>query len=159
MTVTIRPAEKRDVPALAELIEEIERYYGAADTDIQPIEERRLQVEEALFGAPPLASALLVEDEAGDIVGLAAYSYLWPAAGSSHSLFLKELYVRGTLRRQGIGARLMGELRSLAAARAGCSRVEWMADRDNPGAPAFYEALGFTKADGKIVYRVDSGTA
>ncbi|MER7932085.1 MULTISPECIES: cyclophane-containing RiPP N-acetyltransferase HaaN [unclassified Streptomyces] len=159
MTVTIRPAEKRDVPALAELIEEIERYYGAADTDIQPIDERRLQVEEALFGAPPLASALLVEDEAGDIVGLAAYSYLWPAAGSSHSLFLKELYVRGTLRRQGIGARLMGELRSLAAARPGCSRVEWMADRDNPGAPAFYEALGFTESDGKIVYRVDSGTA
>ncbi|WP_406437651.1 GNAT family N-acetyltransferase [Streptomyces sp. NBC_00631] len=159
MTVTIRPAEKRDVPALAELIEEIERYYGAADTDIQPIDERRLQVEEALFGAPPLASALLVEDEAGDIVGLAAYSYLWPAAGSSHSLFLKELYVRGTLRRQGIGARLMGELRALAAARPGCSRVEWMADRDNPGAPAFYEALGFSESEGKIVYRVDSGTA
>ena len=116
MTVTIRPAEKRDVPAVAELIEEIERFYGATDTGIQPLEERRIQVEEALFGSPPLASALLVEDETGDIVGLAAYSFLWPAAGSSHSLFLKELYVRGTLRRQGVGARLMDELRAIAAA-------------------------------------------
>ncbi|MFJ9713398.1 hypothetical protein [Streptomyces sp. NPDC101234] len=71
MSVTIRPAEKRDVPAMAELIEEIERYYGATDADIQPLDERRVQVEEALFGSPPLASALLVEDDTGDIVGLA----------------------------------------------------------------------------------------
>ncbi|GAA2656823.1 cyclophane-containing RiPP N-acetyltransferase HaaN [Streptomyces vastus] len=157
MGVTIRPAEKRDVQVVAELIEEIERYYGA--TEFQPIDERISQVEEALFGSPPLASALLVEDEAGNIVGLAAYSFLWPAAGSSHSLFLKELYVRDTLRRQGIGARLMDELRAVAAKRPGCSRVEWMADRENPGAPAFYRSLGFSECDGKIVYRVDAGAA
>ncbi|GLX51416.1 N-acetyltransferase [Streptomyces hygroscopicus subsp. hygroscopicus] len=158
MTVTIRPAEKRDVPALAELIEEIERFYGAADTDIQPLEERLSQVEEALFGSPPLAAALLVEDGAGDVAGLAAYSFLWPAAGSSHSLFLKELYVRDSLRRQGVGDRLMGELRALAAARPGCSRLEWMTDRDNPGARAFYRSLGFAEYEGKIVYRVDPRT-
>ncbi|ANP55666.1 ribosomal protein S18 acetylase RimI-like enzyme [Streptomyces griseochromogenes] len=159
MTVTIRPAEKRDIPAVAQLIEEIERFYGANDADIQPLEERRSQVEEALFGAPPLASALLVADETGDIVGLAAYSFLWPAAGSSHSLFLKELYVRDALRRQGIGVRLMDELRALAATRRGCSRVEWMTDRDNPGARAFYKSLGFAESNGKIVYQVDSSTA
>lgn len=157
MGVTIRAADKRDSVALAEMIEEIERYYGS--TEFQPFEERRSQVEEALFGSPPLASALVVEDEGGVIVGLAAYSFLWPAAGSSHSLFLKELYVRDTFRRQGVGARLMDELRALAAARPGCSRVEWMADRDNPVARAFYESRGFAESDGKIVYRVDSGAA
>ncbi|MEV8104690.1 cyclophane-containing RiPP N-acetyltransferase HaaN [Streptomyces sp. NPDC088135] len=156
MTVTIRPADRRDIVAVAELIEEIERFYGSAE--IQPLGERRSQVEEALFGSPPLASALLVEDEAGDLVGLAAYSFHWPAAGSSHSLFLKELYVRGTLRRQGVGARLLDELRALAAARPGCSRVEWMTDRDNPNARAFYKSLGFAEFDGKIVYRVDTRT-
>ncbi|MFD9349803.1 cyclophane-containing RiPP N-acetyltransferase HaaN [Streptomyces diastaticus] len=156
MTVTIRPADRRDIVAVAELIEEIERFYGS--TEIQPFDERRSQVEEALFGSPLLASALLVEDEAGDLVGLAAYSFLWPAAGSSHSLFLKELYVRDTLRRQGVGARLMDELRALAAARSGCSRVEWMTDRDNPNARAFYKSLGFAEFDGKIVYRVDTNT-
>ncbi|MFJ2947723.1 cyclophane-containing RiPP N-acetyltransferase HaaN [Streptomyces sp. NPDC087226] len=157
MTVTIRPADKQDIAALAELIEEIERFYGSAD--IQPAEERRAQVEEALFGSPPIASALVVEDTTGDLVGLAAYSFLWPAAGSSHSLFLKELYVRDTLRRQGVGTRLMNELRALAAARPGCSRVEWMTDRDNPRARSFYRRLGFTEFNGKIVYRVDAGMA
>ena len=77
-------------------------------TEIHPFEE-------ALFGSPSLASALLVEDEAGDIVGLAAYSFLWPSAGSTHSLFLRELYVRDTLRRQGVGARVMDELRAVAS--------------------------------------------
>ena len=154
MSVKIRPAEKSDVQAVAELIKEIERFYGTADADIQPYEERQTQVEEALFGSPPLASALLVEDEDGHVVGLAAYSFLWPSAGSTHSLFLKELYVRDTLRRQGIGVRLMDELRAIASARRGCSRVEWMTDSDNPDARAFYGALGFTEFDGKVVYRV-----
>ncbi|MEV5776282.1 cyclophane-containing RiPP N-acetyltransferase HaaN [Streptomyces antimycoticus] len=156
MSVTIRPADKRDVLAVAELIEEIERFYGS--TEIQSLAERQAQVEEALFGAPPMASALLVEDETGALAGLAAYSFLWPAAGSSHSLFLKELYVRDTLRRQGVGAQLMKELRAVAAARPGCSRVEWMTDHDNPGARAFYKSLGFAEFDGKIIYRVDTST-
>ncbi|MGW3421342.1 cyclophane-containing RiPP N-acetyltransferase HaaN [Streptomyces phaeochromogenes] len=159
MTVKIRPVEKSDVRGLAELIEEIERFYGTSDADIQPFDEREAQVEEALFGSPPLASALLVEDETGGIVGLAAYSFLWPSAGSTHSLFLKELYVRDTLRRQGVGARLMDELRAIAAARPGCSRVEWMTDRVNPDARAFYRSLGFAEFDGKIVYRVEAGSA
>ncbi|MFD7707885.1 cyclophane-containing RiPP N-acetyltransferase HaaN [Streptomyces sp. NPDC059786] len=155
MGVTIRAAEERDVDGLAGLVEEIERFYGASE--VQPFEERRAQVGEALFGSPPLACALVVEDADGDLAGLASYSFLWPAAGSTHSLFLKELYVRDGLRRQGVGARLMSELRTLAAARPGCSRVEWLTDRDNPRARDFYTALGFAELDGKIVYRVDSG--
>lgn len=156
MNIRIRPARAGDVWALARLIEEIERFYGA--TEIQPFEERRSQVTQALFGSPPLASALLVEDGRGDIVGMAAYSFLWPAAGSSHSLFLKELYVRDSLRRQGVGKALMRKLRDIAQERPGCSRLEWMTDRENDGARSFYRELGFTEFDGKIVYRLETGT-
>lgn len=152
MTVTIRPAEKGDVQAVAELIGEIEEFYGASE--IQPLDERTPQVEEALFGSSPLASVLVVEGEAGDIVGMAAYSFLWPAAGASHSLFLKELYIRDALRGQGIGGRLMDELRSIAVARPGCSRVEWTADSDNSIARGFYSSQGFEEHEGKIFYRV-----
>jgi hypothetical protein len=52
----------------------------------------------------------------------------------------------------------MNELRDIAAARPGCSRVEWMTDRDNPIARSFYQTLGLAEFDGKIVYRVDSLT-
>ncbi|MCO8307299.1 GNAT family N-acetyltransferase [Streptomyces sp. RKCA-744] len=52
----------------------------------------------------------------------------------------------------------MKKFQALATALPGCSRVEWMTDRDNPGARAFYKPLGFAEFDGKIVYRVGIGT-
>ncbi|MFE9854678.1 cyclophane-containing RiPP N-acetyltransferase HaaN [Streptomyces sp. NPDC005780] len=157
MPVTIRPAGQGDTLAVADLIEEIERFYGSVE--IQPMDERRTQIEQALFGSPPLAAALLVEETNGDIAGLAAYSFLWPARGTTHSLFLKELYVRETLRQQGVGAQLMAELRKVAAARPMCSRVEWMTDRSNPAARSFYRSLGFAEFEGKIMYRIDASKA
>ncbi|MEV5602957.1 GNAT family N-acetyltransferase [Streptomyces sp. NPDC052299] len=152
MTVTIRPAHQDDIPRLADLIEEIERFYGA--TEIQPLTERRSQIEAALFAPAPLAHALVADPGDGPLAGMAAYSFLWPARGTTHALFLKELYVTEPWRGSGLGARLMGELRGVAAAREGCSRVEWMADMDNPGARKFYGALGFEVVEGKVVYRV-----
>ena len=89
---------------------------------------------------------------------MAAYSFLWPAAGSSHSLFLKELYVRDSLRRQGVGKELMRELQRIAEDRPGCSRLEWMTDSENRGARSFYRELGLAEFDGKIVYRLETGT-
>jgi hypothetical protein len=60
-------------------------------TNIEPFEQRASQVEQALFGSPPLANVTLAEAD-NEILGLAAYLFLWPAAGSTHSLYLKELY-------------------------------------------------------------------
>lgn len=154
MDITIRSATAGDIGLLAALIEEVERFYGAVE--IEDITVRQAQVRQALFDSPPLAYALIAEDGEGGPVGFAAYSFLWPAAGSTHSLFLKELYVREQGRRQGVATQLMRELRDIAAARPGCSRIEWMTDRDNPDARSFYQALGFPEFDGKIVYRVDT---
>ena len=149
--IVVRDAGPGDATVVAALIEEIERFYGA--TSVQPFEEREAQVRSALFGTPPIAWLVLAVVD-GEVAGLAAYSFLWPAAGSTHSLFLKELYVRPDRRRLGVGARLMAHLRDVAAARPGCSRVEWTTDRDNPGAQAFYRRLGFEADDAKINYRV-----
>lgn len=132
------------------MIGEIERYYGA--TEVQPLEQRVEQVEQALFGSPPLADVLLAQDGA-EIIGLAAYSFLWPAVGTTHSLYLKELYVRAGNRRTGTGARLLDELRAIAEARPGCSRIEWTTDRDNKAAMEFYHALGHRELSSKIMYR------
>jgi GNAT superfamily N-acetyltransferase len=152
----IRPAGSDDAGPLARLIGDIETYYGAAG--IQPFEERVAQVRDALFSDPPLSYALVVVDDTDTIVGLAAYSFLWPAAGSTHSIFLKELYVAPDNRRRGVGAALMGALRDLAASRPGCSRLEWTTDLSNEGARAFYRELGFAEADDKVVFRVSGST-
>jgi GNAT superfamily N-acetyltransferase len=87
------------------------------------------------------------------LAGFACYSFLWPAAGLTRSLYLKELYVSGTARRAGVGARLMPGLFEIAVT-TGCSRVEWTTDQDNAQAQAFYRVLGVAPLTSKVFYRI-----
>ncbi|WP_436760438.1 N-acetyltransferase family protein [Streptosporangium sp. V21-05] len=152
MTLTIEQARPEDATLISELIEEIEIHYGVSD--ISPEEERVRQIETLLFGEFPVAWVLLARDE-DQVVGMASYSFLWPAAGASHSLFLKELFVRESARRQGVARFLMERVRQIAT-KSGCSRVEWQTERGNTDARRFYEAIGVPIHDGKIFYRINT---
>jgi GNAT superfamily N-acetyltransferase len=151
VTVSVGPAEARDAAGIADLMAELDSHYGA--TDVAPLDERTAQISRALFGLQPAAYALLARDEAR-IVGIAAYSYLWPAAGTTSSLYLKELYVRRDVRRCGIGRSLMRAVFAIAEERD-CSRVEWATEVDNHDAQDFYGSLGAPVQNGKVAYRVD----
>lgn len=150
MTV-IEPAARQDLPALIALLAEMDEFYG--DTTEGAAEERSSRLGAVLFGEVPKAAVLLAKD-AGQLVGMAAYSFLWPAVGISTSLYLKELYARQGLRRGGIGRQLMDRVLAVAK-REGCTRVEWTTDRDNEAAQGFYEALGHAVNAGKLFYRVE----
>lgn len=149
--IKLRHAVQADISVLVDLLEELDRFYGG--TEFPPRKEREQQVEMLLFGPMPAALVLLAED-GPDVVGLASYSHLWPAAGVTASLYLKELYVRKTHRCQGLGRRLMQEICRIAYD-SGCSRVEWTTDRDNVEAQAFYRQLGAPAAVTKVMYRLD----
>jgi len=151
VTVTVGPAGERDATGIAELIAEMEHHYGETGPDPN---QHLSPVKELVFGDHPAAHVLLARD--GDrLVGLAAYSFLWPAAGSTHSLYLKELYVRSGDRRGGIGRLLMAQVFDIATA-SGCSRVEWTTERDNQDARRFYQRLGVPAHPDKIFYRADA---
>ena len=135
------------MPALAELLAERDRFYGVTRPDPEPA-----AIADALFGPVPAGRALAAVHD-GAVVGLAAYSFLWPAAGVTRSLYLKELFVRAAARRLGIGKLLMRELKAVAAEHR-CSRVEWTADTDQPDAQRFYAALGAEVLATKLFYRV-----
>lgn len=145
---TIDPATPSDVAAISLLLGEIEAYYGGAAT---PADEG--QIKSALFSDAPAANVLLAR-EGAEVIGLASYSFLWPAAGADTSLYLKELFVRETNRRTGVARALLTAVRA-AASEAGCSRVEWTADQDNPTALDFYEAIGAQPNAGKVFYRLE----
>jgi GNAT superfamily N-acetyltransferase len=151
----VAPAEPQNVDSLAVLLEEMDRYYGA--TDFGPFDQRVAQIREALFGETPAASSLLAWHGA-ELVGMASYSFLWPAAGVTRSLYLKELYVAQSRQRQGIGKLLMDSLLTIAA-KHGCSRVEWTTDQESDGARRFYAKLGVPVNNGKLFYRVELGDA
>ena len=152
--IRVAPAAPADVLALTELLEEMDRFYGAVGGTSR--EERVRQTSEALFSDPAAAHVLLAW--AGPrLAGMAAYSYLWPAVGRTRSLYLKELYVGESHRRGGAGKLLMRALFETAA-QHGCSRVEWTTDSGNAAAQAFYETLGLPRHPAKIFYRVqDTG--
>jgi ribosomal protein S18 acetylase RimI-like enzyme len=149
--ITMSPASPGDAPAMVALLEEMDRFYGA--TEPESLDQRVRQVNEAIFASPPAAYAVLARN-GGQLAGIAAYSFLWPAVGLTRSVYLKELYVAGAYRRQGVGRLLMDALLE-AASKHGCSRVEWTTDTDNSGAQAFYEDLGVPVQSSKIFYRVE----
>jgi GNAT superfamily N-acetyltransferase len=132
-------------------MEELARFYGV--TEFEPRVERIEGISAMLFGDPPAASVLLAKD-GNRVVGLAACSFLWPGAGVTRSLFLKELYVARGYTRTGVGRLLMRHVCE-AAAKTGCSRVEWQTDADNADAQRFYEALGAPVHGAKVFYRLE----
>jgi GNAT superfamily N-acetyltransferase len=89
------------------------------------------------------------------VAGLAAYSFLWPAVGATRSLYLKELYVPDTYRRQGVGKLLMRAIFETAGT-LGCSRVEWTTDAGNTAAQAFFAKLDLPAYPSKIFYRIEA---
>jgi len=147
--VTIALAQAADVEAIAKLLDELDRFYGGGPSE--PLEAQLAQISEALFSAKPAGSALLAWDD-DKLIGLASYSFLWPAAGLTRSLYLKELYVAEAYRRSGIGKRLMEALHDVARAHR-CSRVEWTTDSPNLDAQRFYEEFGVEPDSSKIMYR------
>jgi GNAT superfamily N-acetyltransferase len=151
--IRVVPAGPADVLALTELLEEMDRFYGAVGGTSPSREERVRQTSEALFSDPAAAHVLLAWD-GPQLAGMAAYSYLWPAVGRTRSLYLKELYVGESHRRGGVGKVLMRAVFATAG-QDGCSRVEWTTDDGNAGAQAFYETLGLPPRPSKIFYRVE----
>lgn len=143
----ISAATEADLDTISVMLGEIEEYYGGEN-----VPGDREDIRRALFSDQPAATTLLARD--GDtVLGLASYSRLWPAAGADASLYLKELYVRPAARRRGVARAFMEELKTIGAA-AGCSRLEWTADADNPPALEFYAAYGAEPKGGKVFYRV-----
>jgi len=148
--ITLAPARPEDATQLANLMDELEQFYGG--TPAEALEEKVAQISEALFADRPAAEAMLAWD--GDkLVGFASYSFHWPAAGFTTSLFLKELYVAQAYRRSGVGKQLMTALEDVARTKR-CSRFEWGTDTDNKAAKQFYASLGASPSTGKIAYRV-----
>jgi GNAT superfamily N-acetyltransferase len=147
--IKVAAAVPGDEDAIATLCEELDEFYGQPTAGTA--QQRADRVRAAFFTEPPLARAMLAWD--GPVLaGLASYSFLWPAAGLSTSLYLKELYVAAAFRRSGTGRLLMNTLFEVAAEK-GCSRVEWTTDTRNTNAQAFYESLGATPLPTKIFYR------
>ncbi|WP_157440629.1 GNAT family N-acetyltransferase [Actinokineospora inagensis] len=151
--ISVRPALATDRDGIAALLGEVDKFYG--DDAPESPETRVRQISEVLGNQDAGGVQVIVaQDHAGLLAGFASFSNLWPAAGSTSSLYLKELYVQESYRSIGVGRVLMQHLIEIARDR-GFSRVEWTTDTSNQDAQGFYEKLGFSPRSGKLFYRAE----
>ena len=141
----IRPAEKRDIPRINELLGQILRLHAALRPDIFRADREKFTPAEleALLARPERVSFVAEED--GVCVGYALCEIRQPAAPQMlprKVLYLDDLCVDSARRGRGIGRELCEHV--LAQAKVlGADALELNLWECNADAKAFYEKLGF----------------
>lgn len=132
----IDPAVERDVPALLGLIR------GLAD--YERLSHRVVATEgglrAALFGARPVAEAILARVDAG-AVGFAVFFPTFSTFAGRPNMHLEDLYVEPPWRRRGVGRGLLAHVARIAVER-GCGQLSWSVLDWNEPALSFYRSLG-----------------
>jgi GNAT superfamily N-acetyltransferase len=137
----IRQARPEDVALMFSLIVELAEYERAAD---QVVGTEEL-LEAALFGAKPVAEALIAELD-GEAAGFALFYTSFSTWQCVPGIWLEDLVVRQRFRGAGIGRALLSELAAVALQR-GCGRLEWAVLDWNEPAIRFYDRLGASSVD------------
>jgi GNAT superfamily N-acetyltransferase len=143
--IDVREVIPADYSALAQLMTEMQAHYRAHcpsfDEIIAGLEKR------------PPGSRLLLALRAGELLGFAAFSGIYPGPGLQPGLFLKELYVAKCFRGIGVGRLLMQRLATVAASE-NYTRIDWTANVGEPELLSFYESLGGKVQAEKQFYRL-----
>lgn len=137
MTVTVRIAGIDDAEALATLLREQDRHYGADD----PGAERTAAAVRKWLQADGALGRFAIAREAGAAAGFASFAIVHPGTDLSGLLFLKDLFVLPDRRSAGVGEKLMRFL-ALFCVENGIGRIDFPTDRDNQRAQGFYRRLG-----------------
>jgi len=144
----IREAIEGDVAAILELIRGLAEYERLADR-VTATEEK---IRETLFGARPVAEALLAE-VGEEAVGLAIFFTNYSTFLAKPGIYLEDLFVKPHARGQGIGKAMLKKIAQLAVERE-CGRVEWSVLDWNEPSIQFYESLGAVAMKEWTVYRL-----
>lgn len=133
---TVRPAVRADVAAILGMVRELAEFEHLAHL----CTASEAQMTQELFGAKPVAEALIAESE-GAPAGYAIYFHNLSTFLGRRGLYLEDLYVRPAQRHRGCGRALLLAVARIAHER-NCGRFEWMALDWNTSAIEFYEKLG-----------------
>ena len=144
----IRDAVPADVGRILGLIRDLASYERAA----HEVETTEPMLHDALFGAAPLARAVVVDGH-DRLDGFALFFTSFSTWTGRGGLYLEDLYVRPEARGTGLGRALLRHL-AREAVRLGCARLEWSVLDWNEPAIGFYRSLGAEPLDEWIRYRL-----
>jgi GNAT superfamily N-acetyltransferase len=129
-TVTIRQAERRDIPSIFALVQELALYENAPEAVITSVKTYEEDFDESHFEA-------LVAEIEGEIIGMALY-YMCFSTWKGKMLYLEDFVVKETHRRYGAGQLLFDAFLAKAKEKK-CSLVKWQVLDWNEPAIRFYE--------------------
>ena len=129
MEITNGKAQKKDLPAIHELVHELAVYERAESEFIATLDEYERDFEAGIFEA-------LVSEVDGQVVGMALY-FMTYSTWKGRMLYLEDFVVRENYRRYGLGRRLFDAF-LVEAKRQGCRLVKWQVLDWNEPALNFY---------------------
>lgn len=146
--LSLRLAERKDVPVLLRFIKELAEYERLSDEVVA----NEAMLGRALFGERPVAEAVIASwagDDAGFVLFFSTFSTFLARPG----LYVEDLFVQRQMRGNGIGKALLRHVARLAVER-GCGRLEWAVLDWNRPAIEFYERVGAQPLSDWTTYRL-----
>jgi ribosomal protein S18 acetylase RimI-like enzyme len=135
MDITVREAQWEDSSAIVQLILELAESAGERSSLTQAYVAKYLSSK---------TNTILLAEIQGRVVGLLSYSLRPDLYHAADSCLIEELVVQETMRRQGIGSRLLTELLSRLGCSTNCAEVSVTTLPDNAEAIKFYRRHGLT---------------
>ena len=149
--MTIRFAERKDVPEILFFIRELAAYEHMAEEVVAT----EALLEEWLFDRQKAEVIFAVED--GRDVGFALFFHNFSTFLGRAGIYLEDLYVLPEYRGRGFGKGLITALARIAVER-GCGRLEWWCLDWNKPSIDFYLSLGAEPMNDWTVYRIAGNT-
>ncbi|MGJ8529920.1 N-acetyltransferase family protein [Maritalea sp.] len=136
----VREFKKQDIPRVTELSQQLADHVKDPDPKL-----KAETLQELAFGDDRWFEVLVIEDS-GNVVGFVAYAQRFELHTNSRTLFISDLVVSDTHRRQGVGEQLLEALRTVAVTR-NCKAMTLEVWIENETARAFYAGRGAERAD------------
>ena len=144
MSETIRKATGQDLPAVNALLRQVLAVHHAGRPDLFRAEGKKYTDAELLSIFDDPQTPVFVYDRDGEVLGYAFCALLRQESGSLqpiNTLYLDDLCVDEAHRGEHIGRTLFEHVKAFAREH-GCHNLTLHVWECNPGARAFYEALG-----------------
>lgn len=148
MSIVIRSAEERDVPAIVRLTKELAEYEHLSEfcTITEEMFSKLIFEEHSL--------SVLVAEQDGITVGIASYYFYKISTFSGKKvLYLEDLYIVPEARGMGIGRKFIDELKKIARDH-GCGKIEWKCLNWNEPSLAFYDRIGASRDNEWITFNI-----
>ena len=149
--ITIRYAQKNDIPQILFFIRELAIYENMLD-DVVATEDL---LREWIFEKKK--AEVILAEENGDPVGFALFFHNFSTFLGRAGIYLEDLFVKPEHRGKGVGKALLQRLAQIAVER-GCGRLEWACLDWNRPSIDFYLSLDATPMDQWTVYRLTGDT-